>query len=361
MKKNYIHKSIYKLILTAMLCLVFSTAVQASEWKQTNGSWWYQNDDGSFPTGGFAHIDGQWYYFDENGYMCTGWVQDVNGAYYFMDTATGAMLTNTMTPDGKYYLGADGKLADSPQNTASYEAASTVSAERNVLRATVDGVPKIFYLTGTGGTVGGDVSFSTWSVNADGSLGETIHLNIPKKTSPGTVYDSSNKKAQGFSLRYKPSYNETQYNARTGKGSYTCTVTVNESDGAHMAGTFSAVAKKLTGGGTVTITDGSFDLYKGEKVQWVRDLWHEAYVAEHGSSSSSSAYSDYDDYDIDYSSGSSSSSKIDHTCRTCRGSGECTGCAGRGWKTRSDGKVWDCPRCRGTGRCQVCYGTGSVY
>lgn len=59
---------------------------------------------------------------------------------------------------------------------------------------------------------------------------------------------------------------------------------------------------------------------------------------------------------------SSSGNKVDHTCISCKGSGRCTGCAGRGWKiSNANGKVIDCARCRGSGRCQVCYGTGKIY
>ena len=73
------------------------------------------------------------YYFDEKGQMATGWVKDANNNVYFFETANtvdvgkmitgwkeingssyffgtdGKMLTNTLTPDGKY-VGADGNV-----------------------------------------------------------------------------------------------------------------------------------------------------------------------------------------------------------------------------------------------------------
>lgn len=74
------------------------------------------------------------YYFDEQGQMATGWVKDANNNIYFFETlnnndvgkmitgwkeingsayyfgADGKMLTNAITPDGKY-VGADGKIS----------------------------------------------------------------------------------------------------------------------------------------------------------------------------------------------------------------------------------------------------------
>ena len=51
----------------------------AGEWKQDASGWWYQNDDGSYPTNTWKEINGKQYYFDNNGYI----------------------LTNTSTPDGQ--------------------------------------------------------------------------------------------------------------------------------------------------------------------------------------------------------------------------------------------------------------------
>lgn len=71
-------------------------------WKQDNTGWWYQNADGSYPANSWKEINGVWYYFEGNGYMASNkWI----GNYYV--GASGAMLTNTTTPDG-YQVGADG-------------------------------------------------------------------------------------------------------------------------------------------------------------------------------------------------------------------------------------------------------------
>lgn len=43
-------------------------------WVFSNGSWWYQYKNGSYPSNGWAYIDDAWYYFDSAGWMQTGWV-----------------------------------------------------------------------------------------------------------------------------------------------------------------------------------------------------------------------------------------------------------------------------------------------
>ena len=50
----------------------------AAEWKQNEIGYWYQEDNGSYPTNSWKWINGRCYYFDSNGYM----------------------LANTTTPDG---------------------------------------------------------------------------------------------------------------------------------------------------------------------------------------------------------------------------------------------------------------------
>ena len=102
----------------------------------------FAGTDGSYPKAGWAQLEwnGQklWYHFDTNGYMSTGWIQDGGNWYYlhaagdgnrgFMHTGwqeiggkwyyfhkdtdgaalpVGAMLSNTVTPDG-YTVGSDG-------------------------------------------------------------------------------------------------------------------------------------------------------------------------------------------------------------------------------------------------------------
>lgn len=85
------------------------TAVPTSgEWKLADNRWWYAHSDGSYTKSNWEQITGQWYFFDEEGYMKTGWI-DWNGTWYYCDETSGAMLTNTTTPDG-YILDYEGKL-----------------------------------------------------------------------------------------------------------------------------------------------------------------------------------------------------------------------------------------------------------
>lgn len=82
-------KKLMKKITVIGLAAVISTAGAATafagQWQQSGGRWWYQEDDGSYPSGTWKWIDGKCYYFDSNGWM----------------------LQNTVTPDGSR-VGADG-------------------------------------------------------------------------------------------------------------------------------------------------------------------------------------------------------------------------------------------------------------
>ena len=111
------------------------------EWRHDGRDWWFVNDAGGYPAGGWDEIGGDWYPFDGSGYMLTGWQlaggrwcwlgmdgamktgwQCVNGSLYWLDasgamahdrwvgdyyaTSSGAMATNQLI-DGRWWVGAD--------------------------------------------------------------------------------------------------------------------------------------------------------------------------------------------------------------------------------------------------------------
>lgn len=83
-----------RIIAAGLSCLlVISTSMPAfaGQWKQDNTGWWWQDDDGSYPTSTWRWLDG-----NNDG---------IAESYYF--GADGYMLTNTTTPDG-YTVNADG-------------------------------------------------------------------------------------------------------------------------------------------------------------------------------------------------------------------------------------------------------------
>ena len=99
-------RKITGLILATMIFInMIVVSSYAGAWKQeSDGRWWYQNDDGSYIANTWQKIDGNWYYFYSDGYMAHDtWIGD------FYVGSTGALLVNTTTPDGKK-VGADGKL-----------------------------------------------------------------------------------------------------------------------------------------------------------------------------------------------------------------------------------------------------------
>ncbi len=69
--------------------------------KNTDGSWWYMNADGTMPVSSWLNADGKWYHFDQNAKMQTGWYEE-NGKQYYLG-ADGAMVTGEQTIEGKNY------------------------------------------------------------------------------------------------------------------------------------------------------------------------------------------------------------------------------------------------------------------
>ena len=86
-----------------LLALGNAPAPDEGSWQSAADGvrWWWRNGDGSYPASAWKEINGKWYYFNGEGYMATGWI-DVSGKSYYMDPATGAMFTNTRTPDNRW-------------------------------------------------------------------------------------------------------------------------------------------------------------------------------------------------------------------------------------------------------------------
>lgn len=120
---------------------VVSSVTYTEGWKQTDGKWWYQHKDGSYPKAEWAEINGKWYYFGEDGYMAAGkWVYGVASPYYLGEN--GAMVTNrTLRIDG------DGKLIPAG---AYYEKLGDVTYKP--YREALDAAVKAKILSGESGT-----------------------------------------------------------------------------------------------------------------------------------------------------------------------------------------------------------------
>ena len=89
-------KAITIVIATATMASQAMPAM-AAEWKQDNTGWWYQEDNGSYPTNSWKWINGKCYYFDSNGYMLAstttpdGYTVDATGAW----TVNGVVQTQS--------------------------------------------------------------------------------------------------------------------------------------------------------------------------------------------------------------------------------------------------------------------------
>lgn len=85
-------------VAAGLMTLALSMPVFAGEWKQDGTGWWYQNDDGGYPSNGWTWVDGRCYYFTPEGYCLTG-TQTPDG--YTVD-ASGAWVVDgvVQTQDG---------------------------------------------------------------------------------------------------------------------------------------------------------------------------------------------------------------------------------------------------------------------
>ncbi|MDO4789240.1 MAG: hypothetical protein Q4A19_08800 [Johnsonella sp.] len=88
-----------KLIFILMMGVIFWNTAAISEagtWRRDKVGWWYELEEGKKAKSQWIQdTDGSWYYFSKEGFMMADiWV----GNYYL--GPSGAMLTNTITPDG---------------------------------------------------------------------------------------------------------------------------------------------------------------------------------------------------------------------------------------------------------------------
>ena len=107
-----LNKKILGLIFVCFTSCLLSMIALASPpvlegWRQNDIGWWYRQVDGTYPSDSWKNINKKWYYFNDNGYMVEdSWVEN----YYL--GSDGAMLVNTITPDGHYVLDNGEKTED---------------------------------------------------------------------------------------------------------------------------------------------------------------------------------------------------------------------------------------------------------
>lgn len=106
-------------LMTMAATILAATPAYAGQWMQDGNGWWWQNDDGSYPSFTWAWCDGNHdgigenYFFDENGYMSMD-----TAAQEIAVNENGAMLYNgevctAAMPDGQDFvpgMAIDGKL-----------------------------------------------------------------------------------------------------------------------------------------------------------------------------------------------------------------------------------------------------------
>ena len=123
--KNRIAKLLSMVLIIVCLSSTFSSYVSAASWKQNTSGWWYENDDGSYPSNQWKQVDGKWYYFNSSGYMVTGW-QTIGGAQYYFH-ASGVMATYWQHLNNQWvYFDPSGEYMGNPSKNGRYFADNTI-------------------------------------------------------------------------------------------------------------------------------------------------------------------------------------------------------------------------------------------
>lgn len=106
--------------------------VMATDWKNVDGAWYYFSSRGEVQTG-WHKIGDFWYYFLlDSGKMATGW-NFINGAWYFMyDSGNMASSTWVEYNGNRYYVFSDGKMATGIQN---------ISGSKYIFKSTGEWIP----------------------------------------------------------------------------------------------------------------------------------------------------------------------------------------------------------------------------
>lgn len=161
-------------LLSATMVVGSAMPAFAAEWKKDDIGWWYEEDNGQYPTATWKFINNNWFYFQHSGYASTGWIFE-SGRWYFADSDC-YMLTGWVNVEGKnYYLnpisdGTKGAMLtgnveiDGVTYTFDETGACTTAAPAGITAYKADGTR----VTGNG-PAGGSSTSSTGTVISGGS------------------------------------------------------------------------------------------------------------------------------------------------------------------------------------------------
>ena len=76
--------------------------VESAGWHKDSYGWWYEDENGEYPTNCLKAIDGTYYGFNSNGYMVTGWAY-IEDAWRFFNKSGSIISEGWSYIDGEYY------------------------------------------------------------------------------------------------------------------------------------------------------------------------------------------------------------------------------------------------------------------
>lgn len=109
-------KTAIALVAAAMSVAMTISPLAFGWYQKENGEWGFQDKNGQNVKDMWQKSGDDWFYLDENGNMTkNAWV---DGGNYYVD-GNGAMMRNTVTPDG-YYVGVNGKWIPDQKQAEGY-------------------------------------------------------------------------------------------------------------------------------------------------------------------------------------------------------------------------------------------------
>lgn len=190
-------KNLFKTVLLAgSLSVLFSFASLAGEWKQDTTGWWWQNDDGSYPTSQWQWVDGnndgisECYYFDPNGYMMVN--TEVEGS--------------TVNGDGAWAVNGIVQTQGTAQQTANNN--TDIKLETNFIKQEyIDclGKDKDYVLNRLGSEFK-ESEFKSPFYDSVDSLVDDTHISLHFDPSTGTVFEITSMMGWGMFNTSKTGY-----------------------------------------------------------------------------------------------------------------------------------------------------------
>lgn len=219
-------RAVKMMLAAAVFSVLLSSAVYAGEWKQDNGGWRWQEDDGSYARDGWRWLDGngdgtaECYYFYSNGYMAEdtiaeGYRVDKNGCWVQRgQVQTQPAAVTSQQPEGQ----AAGEQTGEDQISQGQTAPSDGAEPQNVMSRIEDALTQGMS-DSLDSTIRMNYSVSAQGIAMDGTMEGTLKMRGLSGTNPEYLMDM-NTSFLGQQVQQRTFYTGGYYYMETGGMKY---------------------------------------------------------------------------------------------------------------------------------------------